>query len=148
KRRAVTLPAEPSVNRAVERDAVPGQLAVRFDKVPKAGARLGRGVGGLHSAAGASGREDRCSKNAELRHGSPPAPTWTIVTWKMSVTRHIPTLAKNFDPSGVRATVTYTVKSVRPRSILGWLSEISRFPGAVIAAEPGKYVPWLGSESF
>src|SRR5262245_17321787 len=29
----------------------------------------------------------------------------TIVTWKMSVARHIPTLAKNFDPSGVRATL-------------------------------------------
>src|SRR5262245_13051977 len=125
-----------------------GQLAVRFDKVPKAGARLGRGVGGLHSAAGASGREDRCSKNAELRHGSPPAPTWTIVTWKMSVTRHIPTLAKNFDPSGVRATVILHGQIGSTAVHLGLATEISRFPGAVIAAEPGKYVPWLGSESF
>ena len=68
----MSLVSEPRVDRTVERDAVPGQLAVRCDKVSKAGARLGR-VGGprLHSAAGASGREDRCSKNAEFRHGSP-----------------------------------------------------------------------------
>src|SRR6266566_9828982 len=45
-------------------------------------------------------------RDLRIGHGSSPcpAPTWTIVTWKMSVARHIPTLAKNFDPSGVRAT--------------------------------------------
>jgi hypothetical protein len=42
----VSLVGEARVDRAVERDAVPGQLAVRFDEVPKARARLGRGVGG------------------------------------------------------------------------------------------------------
>jgi len=68
----VSLVGEPRVNHAVERDAVPGQLAVRFNKVPKASARLGRGVGGRHSAAGASGREDRCSEYAELGDGRPP----------------------------------------------------------------------------
>jgi hypothetical protein len=44
----------------------------------------------------------------------PPAPTWTIVTWKMSVARHIPTLAKNFDPSGVRATAVLHGMANRP----------------------------------
>src|SRR5262249_44696938 len=73
KRRAVSLVGEPRVNHAVERDAVPGQLAVRFDKVPKARARLGVGGPRLHSAAGASGREDRYSEYAQLGHGSPPA---------------------------------------------------------------------------
>ena len=68
----MSLVGEPRVNHAVERDAVPGQLAVRFNKVPKASARLGRGVGGRHSAAGASGREDRCSEYAELGDGRPP----------------------------------------------------------------------------
>src|SRR5262245_58870720 len=79
---------------------------------------------------------------------SAPAPTWTIVTWKMSVARHIPTLAKNFDPSGVRATAVLHGQIGSTAVHLGLATEISRFPGAVIAAEPGKYVPWLGSESF
>ena len=68
----MSLVGEPRVNHAVERDAVPGQLAVRFDKVPKARARLGVGGPRLHSAAGASGREDRCSEYAELGDGRPP----------------------------------------------------------------------------
>ena len=67
----MSLVGEARVDRTVERDAVPGQLAVRCDEVPKARARLGVGSPRLHSAAGASGREDRCSKNAEFRHGSP-----------------------------------------------------------------------------
>src|SRR6266699_240315 len=45
---------------------------------------------------------------------SPPAPTWTIVTWKMSVTSHIPTLAKNFYPSGCRATPVLHGMADRP----------------------------------
>jgi len=39
----VALPAEPRVNRAVDRDAPPSQLAVCGNKVPTVGARLGRG---------------------------------------------------------------------------------------------------------
>src|SRR5258708_9823298 len=65
------------------------------------------------------------AKNTELCHDSPPAPTLTIVTWKMSVARHIPTLAERFRSSGVRATV-----------ILHGPDYDSRFPGAVTAAEP------------
>ena len=103
KRRAVSLVGEARVNRAVDRDAVPGQLAVRLDKVPNAGARLGRGgrrgrrslgrrslgrrslgrdvVSGprLRSAQRATGCEDHCCENAELRHASPHASTWAIV---------------------------------------------------------------------
>ena len=60
----VSLVGEARVDHAVERDAVPGQLTIRFDKVPKACARLGVGGPRLHSAAGASGREDRCSEYA------------------------------------------------------------------------------------
>src|SRR5262249_1293326 len=93
---AVSLVGEACVDRTVERDAVPRQLAVRFDEVPKAGARLGVGGPRLHSAARASGREDRCSNNAELCHGSPPASTWTILTWKMTITRHIINLREKF----------------------------------------------------
>jgi hypothetical protein len=92
----VSLVSEPRVDRTVERDAVPGQLAVRFDEVPKARARLGVGGPRLYSAAGASGREDRYSEYAELRHGSPPASTWTILTWKMTITRHIINLDEKF----------------------------------------------------
>src|SRR5262249_22318634 len=44
------------------------------------------------------------AKMLSLVMGAPPAPTLAIVTLKMSVARHIPTLAKNFDPSGVRTT--------------------------------------------
>ena len=96
--------------------AVPGQLAVRFDEVPKARARLGVGGPRLHSAAGASGREDRCSKNAELRDGSPPASTWAIVTWKMTVARHTPALAENFYPSGCRATAVLHGRADRTKT--------------------------------
>jgi hypothetical protein len=85
----MALPADPCVNRAVDRDAVPSQLTVRVDKVPNARARLGRGsrrgrrslawggIGGpcLRPARGNSSCEDRCRKNAELVNGSPPAST-------------------------------------------------------------------------
>ena len=85
-RRAVALPAEPRVNRAVDRDALPSQLAVRGNKAPTVGARLGRGsrrcrgssgrddVGGprLHSAGGATGCDDHCSKKCRALHCEPP----------------------------------------------------------------------------
>src|SRR5258705_6948819 len=89
----MALPAEPRGNRAVDRDALPGQWAVRGNKAPTIGARLGRGsrrcrgspgrddVGGprLHSPEGASAREDHCSKKAELLHASLPGSTNTIL---------------------------------------------------------------------
>jgi len=75
----VSLVGEPCVNHAVERDAPPGQLAVRFDEIPSARTCLGPGSGAVggprfQRAADASGGKDRCSNNAELlRYGSPPA---------------------------------------------------------------------------
>src|SRR5258705_1448975 len=82
----MALPAEPRVNRAVDRDALPGQLAVRGNKAPTVGARFGRGsrscrgspgrddVGGpsLHSAGGATGCDDHCSKKCRALHCEPP----------------------------------------------------------------------------
>src|SRR6266536_1236075 len=134
KRRAVTLPAEPRVNRAVDRDAVPGQLAVRLDEVPNAGARLGRGgrrgrrslargvVGGprLHPTRGASRCENRCNKNAELRHGSPPALDMDHrdlekVSYKAQ-SMLCAALAENFHPSGRRATVIFRGMADAPTS--------------------------------
>src|SRR5262249_2119738 len=96
KRRAVSLVGEPRVDHAVERDAVPGQLAVRFDEVPKAGARLGVGGPRLHSAARASGREDRYSEYTELRHGSPPALDVDDPDLENDNYKTVSTLTKNF----------------------------------------------------
>src|ERR1700726_1587728 len=45
-----------------------------------------------------------------------PCPNfWIIVTWKMSVARHIPTLAERFRSSGVRATAVLNGMVDRPR---------------------------------
>src|SRR5262249_49855715 len=117
KRRAVSLVGEARVDRTVEHDAVPCQLAVRFDKVPKARARLGVGGPRLPSPAGATGRGVGTSEFAGLVNATPPPPTWTIVTWKMSVARHIPPLGGRFRSSGVGATVSYTELT----TILGFL---------------------------
>ena len=98
----MSLVAESRVDCAVDCDVVPGELAIRFDEVPHARARLGRrsrrnrrsfaweGIGGprLRAARSDSSCDDRCSKNAELVNGGPLASTWTIVAWKKSVTRH------------------------------------------------------------
>ena len=130
----MALPADARVNRAVDRDAVPGELAVRVNKVPSAGARLGSGsrrgrrsvgrdgVGGprLHRAQDAGGGEDRCSKNAELCNGSPPASPSTRMHWKMTVARHsrrhMQCWQKNSDPSGRHTTSDITWSNrVRPR---------------------------------
>src|SRR6202040_4116109 len=82
KRRAVGLVGAPHVDDAVDRDALPGQVAVRGNKVPKVGARLGLGsrrrgaVGGprLCAAHRAGGCEDRGSNNAEPSNASLPCP--------------------------------------------------------------------------